>query len=402
MVAKIKVLVVDDIQATRDNIRKLIEFHPEIILAGEAKSAEEAIGRAKAIQPDIILMDINMPGMDGINATSVISTEIPGASIIIMSVQGEQEYLRKAMIAGAKDYLTKPFSGDELLNAIKQVYANEQRRRKVVAFEPKSADPGKIITVFSTKGGVGKTTIACNLAVALNQKTGTRVGLVDADLQFGDIALFLNLLPRVTIADLVRDIDGLDDKVLGSYLTAYTDGVRALAAPLRPEQAEVVTGPHMTAILKAMRAAYKYVVVDTTPAFSEPMLAALDMSDLVLVVAAMDLPTIKNVKLCLEIMESLEYPQEKVRLVLNRAQSDGGMDIREAEESLRRTFTVTLPSDGKTVVSAVNRGIPFVTSHPETPVSQGIFNLARVITNGDWQKPPESKGVVGKLRRMFG
>lgn len=402
MAAKIKVLVVDDIQATRDNIRKLLEFHPEITLAGEASSAEEAISKAKSVQPDIILMDINMPGMDGINATGVISAEVPGASIIIMSVQGEQEYLRKAMLAGAKDYLTKPFSGDELLNAIKQVYANEQRRRKVVAFEPRSAEPGKIITIFSTKGGVGKTTIASNLAVALNQKTGARVGLVDADLQFGDIALFLNLLPRVTIAELVRDIESLDDKLLDSYLTPYADGVRVLAAPLRPEQAEVVTGPHMTAILKAMRAAYKYVVVDTTPAFNEAMLAALDISDMVLVVAAMDLPTIKNVKLCLEIMDSLDYPQDKVHLVLNRAQSDGGMDIREAEDSLRRTFTATLPSDGKTVVSSVNRGIPFVTTHPNAPVSQGVFNLAGSIAGGDWQKPPEAKGMVGKLKRMFG
>jgi pilus assembly protein CpaE len=319
-----------------------------------------------------------------------------------MSVQGEQEYLRKAMIAGAKDYLTKPFSGNELLQAIKQVYATEQNRRKVVAFEPKSAEPGKIITIFSTKGGVGKTTIASNLAVALNQTTGTRVGLVDADLQFGDIALFLNLLPRVTIAELVRDIDSLDDKLLDSYLTSYADGVRVLAAPLRPEQAEVVTGPHMTAILKAMRAAYKYVIVDTTPAFNEAMLAALDISDMVLVVAAMDLPTIKNVKLCLEIMDSLDYPQNKVHLVLNRAQSDGGMDISEAEDSLRRTFAATLPSDGKTVVSSVNRGIPFVTTNPNTPVSQSIFNLAAILTDGDRQKPPEEKGMVSKLKRMFG
>jgi pilus assembly protein CpaE len=402
MAAKISVMVVDDIRATRDNIRKLIEFHPEMSFAGEAGSAEEAIAKAGELQPDVILMDINMPGMDGIEATNVIAGENPGAIIIIMSVQGEQEYLRKAMVAGAKDYLTKPFTGDELVNAIRQVHANEQRRRKVINFGPKAAEPGKIITVFSTKGGVGKTTIAANLAVAIQQKTGERVGIVDADLQFGDIALFLNIMPRVTIAELVRESEGLDDKVLEGYLTAYGEGVRVLAAPLRPEQAEMVSAASIAAILKVMRAQFRYVIVDTTPSFSEQMLTVLDMSDLVLLVAALDLPTVKNVKLCMEILESLEYPQEKVRLVLNRAHSEGGMDIREAEECLRRKFAATLPSDGKTVVSSVNRGIPFVVSHPDTPVAQKVFALADTIADGGGLKQPEVHGVVGRLRRMFG
>lgn len=402
MAAKISVMVVDDIRATRENIRKLIEFHPEMSFAGEAGSAEEAIARARELQPDVILMDINMPGMDGIEATNVIAGENPGAIVIIMSVQGEQEYLRKAMVAGAKDYLTKPFSGDELVNAIRQVHANEQRRRKVVNFGPKAAEPGKIITVFSTKGGVGKTTIAANLAVAIQQKTGERVGIVDADLQFGDIALLLNVMPRVTIADLARESEGLDDKVLAGYLTACGEGISVLAAPLRPEQAETLSGACLTAILKAMRSQFRYVIVDTTPSFSEQMLAALDVSDLVLLVASLDLPTVKNIKLCMEILDSLEYPQEKVRLVLNRALSEGGMDIREAEECLHRKFVATLPSDGKTVVSSVNRGIPFVLSHPDAPVSQKVFALAGVVADGDGRKQPEARGVVGRLRRMFG
>lgn len=402
MATKIKVMVVDDFQATRDSIRKLIEFHPEITLAGEAKSAEEAIAIAKTIQPDVILMDINMPAMDGITATGILAGEVPAAAIVIMSVQGEQEYLRRAMIAGAKDYLTKPFSGDELLTAIKQVYANEQRRRKVVAFEPKAPEPGKIITIFSTKGGVGKTTIAANLAVALQQKTGEKVGIVDVDLQFGDIALFLNLLPRVTVADLARESEALDDSVLEGYLTSHGDGIRVLAAPHRPEQAETITSTHIAAILKAMRSAFKYTIVDTSPAFSEHVLAALDLADVVLVVAALDMPTIKNVKLGLEILDSLEYPPDKVRVILNRTHSEGGMDIREAEESLRRPFAATLPSDGKTVVASVNRGIPFVTSNPESPIAQNIFSLARSLVSGDCREQPAVAGVVSRLRRMFG
>ncbi len=401
MAASIKVLITDDIQATRDNIRKLIDFHPEIAVVGEAADAAAAIAKAKELHPDIILMDINMPGMDGISAASLLATEAPQSSIIIMSVQGEKEYLRQAMTAGAKDYLTKPFSGDELLKTIRQVYANAQQRRKVVAFEAK-AEPGTVMTVFSAKGGVGKTTIAVNLAVAIAAKTRQKVCVVDADLQFGDVSLFFNLLPRTTVADLAGDIEGLDAKHLAGYMTRYDDCVDVLAAPLRPEQAELVTGAHLSTILKVLRTAYRYIIVDTAPAFSEAMLAALDEADQVLVVSSLDLPTIKNIKLCLEIMDSLAYSGEKIKLVLNRASSEGGMDVKEVEESLRRPFAGTLPSDGKVVVAAVNRGIPFVVSHPDAPVSQSVFNLARALAVEDGRQPAEARGMVFRLKRLLG
>lgn len=402
MAEKIRVLIADDISATRESVCKLMEFHPEIAAVGQVATAEEAIALAKSVQPDIILMDINMPGMDGITATEVISTEVPGAAIIIMSVQGEQEYLRRAMIAGAKNYLVKPFTGDELLQAVKQVYANEQKRRNVSQIL-KTPELGKVMTVFSTKGGIGKTTIATNLAVALAAKTGARVGIIDADLQFGDVSLFLNLLPQTTIADLVRDIDSLDSSLLDSYLTPYSENVKVLSAPFRPEQAETITGSHLADIIKIMRTMFQYVIVDTAPAFNDTMLTVLDVADKVIVVSSMDLPTIKNVRLCLEIMESLNYTTEKVKVVLNRANSEGGMEPREAEESLHCTFTATLPSDGKTVVGSVNKGIPFVVSHPDTQVSQAMFDLAKTLAAGEeWQPKQEPKGVVQKLKRLFG
>lgn len=401
MAAKIKVLVVDDIAATRENIRKLMAFDPDITAVDEAASAEEAIAKARAVQPDIILMDINMPGMDGLTATSLLVSEMPQAGIIIMSVQGEQEYLRRAMIAGAKDYLTKPFGGDELLQAVKQVYTAEQRRRKVVPLEPRATSPGKVFTVFSTKGGVGKTTLATNLAVAIAAKTRQRVCIIDGDLPFGDVSLFLNVMPRATIADLLADIDDLDGKLLAGYLTRYSDSVDVLAAPHRPEQAEMISGAHLSAVLKVMRTVYQYIVIDTAPSFSEAMLTALDEADRVLIVSSLDMPTIKNVKLCLDVMDTLGYSDEKIKMVLNRANGEGGMDVREVEESLRRPFTAVVPSDGKLVVASVNRGIPFVVTSPEAAVSQSVFGLVRTLT-GDAAQPEEPRGMVGKLKRLLG
>ena len=405
MADQIKVLIVDDIAATRESIVKLMNFQNDAVVVGQATNGEEAIALAGQLEPDIILMDINMPGMDGIKATEILATEAPDASIIIMSVQGEQEYLKRAMVAGAKNYLTKPFSGDELLQAVRLVYANEKQRKKALTVESRNPDEGKIIAVFSAKGGTGKSTLAVNLAVAIAGKTGAKVGIIDANLQFGDIALLLNILPKATMADLVKDMEHLDDKLLTSYLASFDNQVKVLPSPLRPEQAETISGAHMAEILNVMRRNFDYIIVDTAASFNEVVLSVLDAADRILVVAALDLPTLKNVKLCLEVMDTLGYGGDKVKLVLNRANAHFGMDLAEVEESLHRSFDLSLPNDSKTVMDSVNRGVPFVSSHPDAPVSQGIFALVKSL--GDTRtaapgQPQNIGGVVKKIKRLFG
>ena len=238
---KIRVLIVDDVATTRENIVKLMQFQPGIEAVGQAQNGEEAIFQAKALRPDVVLMDINMPGMDGITATERLTVEVPGTTIVIMSVQGEQEYLRRAMMAGAKNYLTKPFTGDELIQAIQQSVSRDRQIRDAMRQKSGVKTPGKIISVFAGKGGVGKTMLTVNLAVALAKRPETRVAIVDADIQFGDVPLFLNLMPRSTIADVLPDAEHLDDKTLAAYMTPYSETLHILAAPLRPEQAETVS-----------------------------------------------------------------------------------------------------------------------------------------------------------------
>jgi len=402
MPGKIQVLIADDVPATRENIRKLLAFNPEFTVVGEAETSPEAIALAKQLQPDIVLMDVNMPGMDGITAAETLSTEVPRANIIIMSVQGEKEYLRRAMAAGAKDYLVKPFTGEELVQAIRQTYDKSLQRQRGLKRELIASQPGKVIVVFSTKGGIGKTTIATNLAVALAQVTGQGVGVIDADLQFGDVSLFLNILPQATIYDLVQVIEQLDAKLLIEYLTAYNDQVKVLPAPLRPEQAEAITGSHLSAIIKLMRQQFAYTIIDTAPSFNDPMLAVLDAADTVLMVAALDLPTVKNVKLGLEIMENLHYGRDKIKLILNCINADGVMEVKDVEASLHYSFTATLPSDSKTVVTAANCGVPFVLSNPQTPVAKEMFGLARTVAGVVEERATAlPMGVVGRLKHLF-
>ena len=380
---KIRALIVDDVAATRENIKKLMEFHPEIEAVGQAGTGEEAIALAKALRPDVILMDINMPGMDGIEATERLSLEVPDAAVIIMSVQGEQEYLRRAMMAGAKNYLTKPFTGDELIHAAKDAYNRERKVREALRTKTADKKQGKVICIFSGKGGAGKTTLAVNLAVALAGRPLTKVALVDADIQFGDVSLALNVPARSTLADVVAEKENLDDEVLSPYMAIYSDQLHILAAPARPEQAESITGKLVGAVLKQLRQSYDLVLVDTASAFNEATIAALDAADSVLLVAGLELPAVKNTKLALEIMQSLGYDDEKIMLVLNRATPEGGIEAGEVETTLKRRFVAAIPTDARTVASSINQGLPFVLSHPATAVARQMQSLAGLVA------PPE-------------
>ena len=401
MAAKIKVLIVDDVVATRENIKKLMEFHPEFEAVGQAGTGEEALAQAKILNPDVILMDINMPGMDGIAATERLSVESPETSIIIMSVQGEQEYLRRAMMAGAKNYLTKPFTGDELIHAVKDAYSRDQKVRDARKLKSGDKVPGKIISIFAGKGGIGKTTLAVNLAMALASRPDIKVAVVDLNVQFGDVALTLNVFPRSTIADIVAEKGQLEDRMLAAYMTVYNDRLHVLAAPLRPEQAEKVTGKLVGGVLQQLRNSYDFIIVDTVASFSELTIAAMDASDKVLVLTALDLPTVKNTKLALEILQSLGYEDEKTLLVLNRATPEGGIDAKEVETSLKKSFAVSIPTDSKTVTSSINKGVPFVVANPSTPVAQRMMAMAALVAPLE-SDSPNSQDKTSKRFKLFG
>lgn len=402
----IKILIADDVTETRENIKRLLYFEKDMMIVGEAADGQEAITQTEKLNPDVLLMDINMPVMDGITATERISLEHPKTAIIIVSVQGEQEYLKKAMVAGAREYMVKPFSSDELVNTIRKVYDFEQKRR-VQLSEPAvvkqlQSDP-QLVAVFSTKGGVGKTTIATNLAVSLAEETRKRVVVVDLDLQFGDVAIMLNVVPKRTITELIQDINQMDSELMESYLVSHPTGVKVLPCPTRPEYAELITGAHVEKILGILKQSYDYIIIDTAPFFQETTLSALDLCHQILLVTSLDLPTIKNVKLGLEVLDSLHL-KGKVRLVLNRSSNDIGIKCEDMEENLGLKVKAHIPSDGRTIITSVNKGSPFVITHPNAKVSAGIKELAGMIMPGNAKIMAPEKLETKKtfFGRLFG
>jgi pilus assembly protein CpaE len=383
---KIRVLIVDDVADTRENIKKLLLFEDDIEIAGAAADGAQAVEAAKQLKPDVVLMDINMPVMDGISAAEAIGVQVPQAGVIMMSVQGEADYLRRSMLAGAREFLIKPFTGDELVEGIRHVYALGAQRRAApqavatpagAAAQPVAPPPqGKVFVVFSPKGGIGRSTIAANLAVALKMDTGKRVVLVDASLQFGDLGVMLNLEPRKSIADLVSSSGELDGDLLNSVLQSHMSGIRVLLAPPRPELADLVTTDVLKKVLQRLRLDNDYVVVDTWTYFHDQSLAVLDIADRIVLLANSELTTIKNVRLFLEVAEALGYPPEKIMLVLNHVEGRSGISAQDIQRSINHSVAASVAGDPQAVISAVNRGVPFVLGHKDSQISRNVRDLA--------------------------
>jgi pilus assembly protein CpaE len=413
---KISILIVDDIADTRENLAKLIGFEPDMRVAGTAGGGQEAVTLAKKERPNVILMDINMPDMDGITATEIISNTVPESPIIMMSVQGEQDYLRRSMLAGAREFLVKPFSADELINSIRHVHELEKvRRARYAPMQQQAAagggggpaatatESGKIIAFFSPKGGVGRTTISTNLAVALHQSTGKSVVLVDGSLPFGDIAVILNMSPKAkTIADLIGSFEQADADIVESILVQHSTGIKVLLAPPTPESTELITGAHIKHVLELLKQRYAFVVVDTWPSFQEQVITMLDVSDVILTLMTLEITSLKNVRVFMEIAEKLGYGNEKVQLVANRNDSSGGIKASDVEASLGRKIPHTIVSDGRTLVLAVNRGVPFVISHRDSQVSKDIFTLAAKLAGGSEEPAAAGAGAKGAKQASGG
>lgn len=409
----ISLLIVDDISSTRDNLQKLLSFEDDIEVVGTAADGREGLEAAHRLHPDIVLTDVNMPLMDGIQLTETLASELPTSPVIIMSVQGERDYLRRAMQAGAREFLIKPFSHDELVAAIRRVYQLEQKKGTFIAKSlpaqpetpaaPRSSAPAEVLLVFSGKGGVGKTLIAANLAVALAEQSAGRVALVDLDLQFGDIGVMLNLDHSRSITELVDGSSGLDADTVAEVLANGPSGVKVLLAPISPELADLVTAEHVRLLMAELRRAFDYVVVDCSTHLTEFNLEVVEMAQRVLVVTALTIPAIKDAKLTLKVLKSLSVDPENILLVVNRVDGYADFNRKSIEQSLRVPVAVQIPHDPRVIGDAITRGLPFVSANPEAEVSKAIRELvARIVPEHAGAAAPEPadrkkrKGLFGR------
>jgi pilus assembly protein CpaE len=378
----IRVLAVDDSPTIRETLAVLVDAQSDMELVGSAASGHEAVRRAAELQPDIVLMDIHMPDLDGIQATWLVSSRAPHGAVIMVTSEERIDFLQKAMSAGAQGYVLKPFgTGAQLFQTIREVHGRSSARRMQVStgapldarLRPKI---GKRIVVLAPKGGVGSTTIAVSLALLLREQTHRAVALFDADFLAGDTTLQLDIRPERTVLDLVPHIDALDARLIDQVMAKHRNGLQVLARPTNPEQAEVLTAEYVRTVLSSLAQMYDDVVIDAVLTYDDRMLAVLDLADLYVVVVTPHLGTLRSARHFLHVAKTLGYPADRMFFVLNRASNLAGLSTEDVATLLGTHDVLQVPTGGPEVTQAVNEGRPLVLHQPKSPVARGLQALA--------------------------
>lgn len=325
-----------------------------------------------------------------------ISRTYPFTAVLLLLQENEIDY-KKGMFAGAVDVLNIDSDEEDIIDSLHKVEEVIQLKIKGEKEARGIVTEAKVVTVCSTKGGVGKTTISVNLAAAF-KKQNLRVAVLDLDLQFGDVSLMFDLQPTKTIYDWMKQSYENGDKSYEKFLLKHKSGIHILAAPTLPEFAELVKGEHISYLIEAMKNDYDIIVIDTPPSFVETSLVALENSDLILLIASMDLPALKNGKLAIETLELLGL-SSKIHVILNREGTTNGMSKEMVENVLGRSIEGTIPSDYFTVIESINKGESFVIGESRTPVAKAMMNLSEQLLN--LTPPDDLSRKKEKKRKSF-
>ncbi len=373
-----KILVVDD----DPNVHRLLSYTLkqegyEVVVALDGVEGFRLWG---VENPALILLDVMLPKLDGYQVAAKVRAAETDAHvpIIMLTAEAEVEQKIRGLRAGADDYLVKPFHPAELLARIKSLLARFAPKDVLVGRPPL----GRVLAFYGAKGGVGTTTIAINVAIALQRELGRRVCLVDANLQFGDHRVFMDLgLDRKSIVDVVS-ATSIDADLLRGVLVEHDSKIDLLLAPPTPEMAELVTKEHVARIIDVLRGMYDYVVVDLDKRLDDMNLGVFDAAEHLFVVLTADLSCLKNVRLVLETLGHIGYEAERVKLILNRSNAFTGINAKTAEGALRHPIDLQVLNEYRGAISALNSGAPVMFTKADSPLGRSFHDLARAIDRG--------------------
>ena len=388
----ISVLVVDPDRIFLEEVSAVLDPEEEIQAVSCVDSIEGLDAVVEERKPSVVLLGPGWGGETSVASASALETKYPEVGVLLAVAEVTPHLFRDAVEAKVKDVLVLPTHYERLVTSVRRCHALAQGGGEAGVFTDAGAlTEGsqasdrrgcRVITVFSTKGGVGKTTIATNLAVLLS-KLG-KVIIVDLDLQFGDVGVMLRLQPKRSIYDAAS---ARTQEELEECLTRHSSGLKALLAPPEPELADLIPARSVQELIRRIEAFADYIVIDTPPSFNDAVLSVLDSSTDILLVSTMDIPSVKNVKVCLETLELLGYGRDRSRILVNRAENNLGIKTTEVEAALGKA-TAWIPND-KSVPMAVNKGIPVVLDAPRSTVTHSLLELSKLFAVEEEVSEPE-------------
>lgn len=387
----LRVLIVEPDDVDGRLLQHTIEAEPDMQVVDVVPSGQEAVRRTAELRPDVVLMNVYLPDIDGFQATAQIMAQHPNCAVIMVTVESRTDFLQRAMLAGVQGYVLKPVHNTQLLADTVRAAQQRMAARTVSASEGVLEAPApasrasylaRRIAFFTPKGGQGATSVAVNVALALRQLTHQEVVIFDADLQFGNAHILLDLTCEYSIVDLIPHLGSLDSMVLDRVVGEHASGVKLLMRPHRPEVADEITPEHIERMLTALSLLYDYVVVDCPSSYDDRLFAVLDRVDQIVLVLQPELGAVVNVERFLELTEKLGYPQRKMLVVLNRANTRVGLEIKDIQARLAGSACFRIDSVGAALTNSINLGQPLVLSQPQSHYAQAIREIAAAVRRG--------------------
>ena len=385
-----RVAVIDQDLNGRADVNKVLAVSGFTVV-GEAGYGIEAVSLAKKSDPDVIVIAVEEPTIRALQTVEALSDMLPNTAIIGYSTIRKPEAMRKAMVAGVSDFLAAPVKDEDLVNSIYTVLAQQERKRQRIAGEAdEPVAAGSVITVFGAKGGIGKTTIATNVATALVQKTHQSAVLIDLDTRFGDVGILMDIPVERSIADLAVDEDSINAEMVQDCLYQHNSGVYILPAPIRPTDWRNVHAGHIEKIVTTLTQSYDYVVLDTPGTFNDIVARALELASVVVLVATVDMASLKDTLLAIDMLRSWNFPQEKIKLVINATNEATNVKPHEVKRMLGREVFWSLPYD-RNISTATQLGMPIILAKPQSKASESMVEMSFALSGVRHQKPPPDK-----------
>jgi pilus assembly protein CpaE len=400
---KIRVLIIPGPDPVGDWVAHTINLEPDMICQGLVHDIDQAPDAVKTLEPDVILLDISSGVLQHDDLINRLAAPLSGAAIIVLAMMNEVDTVRQAMLHGAQGFLLKPFSEPELLTSVRQAHElNAQRRANLLRLtagessqDSTDGAQAEVIAVFSPKGGVGCTTIAINLAIALKITSGQPVTLMDGDLRFGDIDAALNITSSTNIATLLPNLDEIDNYGLSHALVPHSSGIRVLIAPPHLDMADALQPEQIGRLLGRLASLERgYVVVDVWSALDDYTLAILDACEHLVIVTTPQVMALRDTHRVLNALKLLGYDPQKMLLILNNCYHRSDLKVKEVERILGRPIAQTIEYAPSQVTVSLNRGVPLIQEYQDSPAAQDILRLARRLGSSEMARQERGRATV--------